>query len=179
MNILLYIVAALALAGAVFFFGASGTVNTEPTTKDFDNSTQIKEESVETTQAGYNNESEINLRGQGLTKVPEYVFSKKDTTVLDVSNNNLEGSLQAEVRLMESLLVLNLSGNKFTGVPAEVGQLSKLEILDLSGNPITGLPYEIGNLSNLKVLDLTNTNYSVHDLEIIKEKLSSEVEIRI
>jgi len=57
--------------------------------------------------------------------------------------------------------------------------LSKLEILDLSGNPITGLPYEIGNLSNLKVLDLTNTNYSVHDLEIIKEKLSSEVEIRI
>ena len=71
------------------------------------------------------------------------------------------------------------NGAKFTGVPAEVGQLSKLEILDLSGNPITGLPYEIGNLSNLKVLDLTNTNYSVHDLEIIKEKLSSEVEIRI
>lgn len=102
-----------------------------------------------------------------------------NTEILDLSNQNLTGALQAEIKNMKNLKVLNLSNNKFTGVPAEVGQLDKLEVLDLSNNPITGLPHEIGNLQNLKTLNLKGTNYSKQDLEIIKQNLPSTTEILV
>ena len=119
----------------------------------------------------------IDLRNQGLTKVPAYVFDQTDATSFDVSQNALTGALQAEVRLLKNLRTLDLSHNIFTGVPAEVGQLTELEVLDLSYNPITGLPHEIGNFKNLKTLDLRGTEYSTFDLEIIRKNLSSSVNI--
>ncbi len=121
----------------------------------------------------------LDMSGKELTKVPNSVFEQSDLEALDVSNNNLSGSLQAEVRQLSNLRVLDLSDNTFTGVPAEVGQLSKLEILDLSNNPLTGLPNEIGNLKNLKVLDLRGTKYSTLDLEIIKKGLPKTVDIKV
>ena len=87
----------------------------------------------------------IDLSGQGLTKAPDNIFSKTSTEELNLSNNNLSGSLQAEVRHLQALKVLNLSTNKFTGVPAEVGQLKNLEVLNHPNNNLTGLPYELGN----------------------------------
>ena len=123
--------------------------------------------------------SMIDLRSQELTSVPKYVFDKRGTRVLLLSNNNLSGSLPAEMRQLQNLLVLDLSNNNFTGVPAEIGQLQKLEILNLSNNPITGLPLELGNLKNLKVLDLRGTQYSEYDLEKIKTALPNTIEIKI
>ncbi len=117
----------------------------------------------------------IDLSNKGLTKAPEYIFKETDTEILNLSNNKISGALQAEVRHLENLIVLDLSNNNFTGVPAEVAQLKNLEVLDLSGNPITGLPNELANLKNLKSLDLRETNYSTQDLEVIKKGLSSEV----
>jgi Leucine-rich repeat (LRR) protein len=116
--------------------------------------------------------SSLDLSGQGLTRAPEYVFSRTDLTALDLSDNKLTGALQAEIRHLQKLRTLDLSNNDFTGVPAEVGQLSNLEVLDLSDNPLTGLPYELGNLSNLKMLDLRGTQYSTQDLAVIRAKLS-------
>jgi Leucine-rich repeat (LRR) protein len=84
----------------------------------------------------------IDLSNQELTKVPEYIFGRTDATSLDLSHNALTGALQAEVRHLKNLRVLDLSHNTFTGVPAEVGQLGALEVLDLSYNPITGLPQD-------------------------------------
>ncbi len=121
----------------------------------------------------------INLSGQGLTEVPVGVFEKEIAEELNLSNNQLEGSLPAEVRHLQNLRVLDLSDNKFTGVPAEIGQLAKLEVLNLSGNPITGLPLELGNLLNLKVLDLSGTQYSKYDLNLIKKNLPESVIIHI
>jgi len=89
----------------------------------------------------------LDLSGSGLTSTPEYIFSRTTITQLDLSNNELEGSLPAEVRQLANLKMLDLSNNNFTGVPAEIGQLQKLEVLNLSNNQLTGLPYELGNLS--------------------------------
>ncbi len=121
----------------------------------------------------------LDLSARGLKRVPENVFTREEIETLDLSSNLLEGSLQAEVRNLQNLRVLDLSNNQFTGVPAEVGQLSRLEVLDLSNNRLTGLPYEIGNLSNLKLLNLSGNNYSAADLEIIKSKLPKTTEIRV
>ena len=124
-------------------------------------------------------ENVIDMSGEGLTSVPASIFGKPSVVSLDLSNNNLEGSLPAEVRLLVNLETLDLSNNQFTGVPAEIGQLTQLRVLNLSNNPITGLPHELGNLSNLQLLDLTETNFAEADLEIIKAALPSAVEIRI
>jgi Leucine-rich repeat (LRR) protein len=113
----------------------------------------------------------LNLSGQGLTKAPQYIFDRTSLNTLNLSYNNIGGSLQAEIRQLTQLRTLNLSHNSFTGVPAEVGQLANLEVLDLSYNPITGLPYEIGNLKQLKTLDLRGTQYSTQDLEVIRKNL--------
>ncbi len=98
---------------------------------------------------------------------------------VDVSGRGLTGSLKAEVRQLNNLKELDLSDNKFTGLPAEVGQLSHLQVLNLSNNPLTGLPYELSNLSNLKTLDLRGTNYSQTDLNIIRQGLSNSVQILV
>ena len=100
-----------------------------------------------------------------------------NTVHLDLSGKKLSGSLKAEIRLLKDLKTLDLSDNNFTGLPAEVGQLTKLVELDLSNNPITGLPHELGNLKNLRVLDLRGTNFSVYDLEIIRQTLPIMINI--
>lgn len=118
-----------------------------------------------------------NFEATNLTSVPQSIFDKTNTVELNVSYNNLTGSLPAEVRQLKNLKVLNLSHNQMTGVPAEIGQLSGLEVLDLSYNQLTGLPYELGNLQNLKTLVLTGNAYSEADLAIIMKSLPSGVNI--
>ena len=83
--------------------------------------------------------------------VYEGISVSADSKDLNLSGRGLAGSLKAEVRLLTELRELNLSNNKFTGLPAEVGQLPKLEVLNLSNNLFTGLPQELGNLKNLKI----------------------------
>jgi Leucine-rich repeat (LRR) protein len=119
-----------------------------------------------------------NLSGQNLSKAPSYIFDQKEIVEHNLSNNYLSGALQSQVGNLKALKVLNLSNNKFTGIPAEIGQLKDLEILDLSNNLITGLPSELGNLSNLKLLDLSGNDYSETDLADIKSRLPASTVIK-
>lgn len=121
----------------------------------------------------------LDLSGKNITKAPMYIFGKTEIEELNLSDNNLDGALQAEVRHLQNLKILDLSNNQFTGVPAEIGQLKNLEVLDLSNNKLIGLPYELGNLSNLKLLNLKGNNYSTADLDIIKVKLSKTTVIEV
>lgn len=121
----------------------------------------------------------LDLHGQSLEEVPLYVFQRLGIEKLDLSNNMLEGALQAEVRFLSNLIVLDLSNNGFTGVPAEVGQLHKLEVLNLSHNNLTGLPYELGNLQNLKILDLRGNEYSKDDLARIQAELPATTQVLV
>ncbi|MCF7820044.1 MAG: leucine-rich repeat domain-containing protein [Candidatus Pacebacteria bacterium] len=122
-------------------------------------------------------EYRLDLSNQGLKKIPEYVFGLTNLEELYVSNNELTGAIQAEVRHLKNLKILDASNNQMTGVPAEVGQLNYLEVLNLSNNQLTGLPYELGNLQNLKTFNISGNNYSESDLGIITNKLPENVEI--
>ena len=102
-----------------------------------------------------------------------------NSQTLTLSGKGFTGSLKGEIRLLTDLQELDISGNKFTGLPAEIGQLTKLEVLNLSNNPITGLPHEIANLKNLRTLDLRGTQYSEQDLVIIKKGLSATTQVLV
>lgn len=156
--------------------------STAPVTTDTNGSTEPpsvtdEPESVETDEPVLGSSEVLDLSGQGLSQTPGYVFERTGIKKLDVSNNNLSGSMQGEVRFLQNLTELNMSNNQFTGVPAEIGQLKNLEVLNLSNNQITGLPHELGNLSNLRVLNLQGNNYAQSDLEIIKSSLPATTEI--
>lgn len=119
----------------------------------------------------------LDLSNKNLTDVPNDVFNRRTLVELNLSHNLLDGALQAEVRHLQNLKVLNLSNNRFTGIPAEIGQLGQLEVLDVSHNNITGLPLELGNLKNLKVLNLSGNDFSEYDLEKIQAQLPATTEI--
>lgn len=119
----------------------------------------------------------LDLSNQQLEKIPSSVFEQTNLEELDISGNSISGSIQAEIRQLTKLKILNASNNLMTGVPAEIGQLTSLSVLDLSNNQLTGLPYELGNLNNLKILNISGNNYSEADLKTITEKLPQNVNI--
>lgn len=122
----------------------------------------------------------VDLSGQGLEKIPSYIFKQKNIEELNISNNLLTGAIQSEIGQLTKLKILNAKDNMMTGVPAEVGQLQNLEILNLANNQLTGLPNELGNLKKLKTLDLSgNQYYSKQDLEYIRARLPKTVNIII
>ncbi len=77
---------------------------------------------------------------------------------LDLSENNLTGTLPAEWSGLSELETLELPSNSLSGpIPAELRQLSKLESLGLSSNSLSGpIPAELGQLSLLQGLSLTS-----------------------
>jgi len=97
-------------------------------------------------------------------------YSIENTTVLNLSNSGLTGSIPPEIDNLTNLTELDLSGNQLTGsIPPEIGNLTNLRGriisgwgfttyhpgLNLSDNLLTGfIPPEIGNLTNLTQLDL-------------------------
>jgi hypothetical protein len=119
----------------------------------------------------------ISEAGTVKIEIYEGIEFAPNTIQVDISNQNLNGSLKAEIRKLTNLEMLDVSNNSFTGLPAEIGQLSRLKILNLSSNPLTGLPHEIGQLKNLEVLDVSGTDYSADDLAVIQSQLPESTEI--
>lgn len=114
----------------------------------------------------------LDLSNKGLSEVPKETLDDSSVIVLNVSRNNLTGSLPAEIRKITNLEILNASDNIMTGIPAEIGQLSKLRTANFANNKISGLPLEIGNLKNLETLDLRgNPNVSQYDISRIQPKI--------
>lgn len=83
-------------------------------------------------------------------------------TVLDLSSNNLNGTIPAEIGYLTNLTSLNLFNNQLSGaIPSAIGALTNLQELDLDYNQMTGgIPAEIVGLSNLQVLYLSNNQLS-------------------
>ena len=80
-------------------------------------------------------------------------------TRLDLTENNLNGSLPAELGDLGELTFLTIWDNDDLAgtIPPELGYLSNLDTLQLFGNNLTGpIPPELGNLSELTRLWLGN-----------------------
>ncbi|XP_068639569.1 receptor-like protein EIX2 [Aristolochia californica] len=79
---------------------------------------------------------------------------------LDLSSNNLSGTILEEVGNLIGLIALNLSGNQFFGkIPESIGKLHRLINLDLSRNHLSGsIPLAIASLTFLNHLNLSYNN---------------------
>ncbi|MCY4204981.1 MAG: S8 family serine peptidase, partial [Bacteroidetes bacterium] len=89
-------------------------------------------------------------------------FSERRLFLLDLSENNLSGTLPTNLSNLRQLEILNLYDNALTGpIPSELGQLSELNQLYIENNSLTGsLPSELGNLSKMQKFDVSNNNLS-------------------
>ena len=90
------------------------------------------------------------------TELPSDVWKLTNLTYLDLSRNQLSGTIPPEIGNLTNLTYLNLGFNKLTGsIPPEIGNLINLTYLGLYLNQLTGsIPPEIGNLTNLEQLSL-------------------------
>ena len=81
---------------------------------------------------------------------------------LDLSYNNLEGSIPKELGTMFYLSILNLGHNKLSGpIPQELGGLKNVGVLDLSHNNLSGqIPGSLASLTLLTEIDLSNNQLS-------------------
>jgi Leucine-rich repeat (LRR) protein len=83
-------------------------------------------------------------------------------TEIRLKENNLTGTIPAELGQLASLQYLSLDTNNLTGnIPVELGNLTNLDYLYLSGNQLSGtIPSELGNLNNLLLLYLAGNQLS-------------------
>lgn len=81
---------------------------------------------------------------------------------INLSFNNLTGTLPVEIGDLTALQYLNLDGNKLTGpIPTQITNLTNLATLHMAENDFTGsIPANIGNLVNLYGLALSDNNLS-------------------
>ena len=83
-------------------------------------------------------------------------------TELELYNNNLTGTLPAELGNLANLTNLNLRGNPLGGqIPPELGNLSNLKMLYLYRTDLSGeIPRELANLTNLERLVIYSNDLS-------------------
>ncbi|XP_074284265.1 receptor-like protein EIX2 [Silene latifolia] len=81
---------------------------------------------------------------------------------IDLSSNNLVGSIPVDITKISGLLSLNLSYNHLSGtIPVNIGGLKSVVSLDLSNNKLGGnIPTSMGELYSLSHLNLSYNNLS-------------------
>jgi len=101
-------------------------------------------------------------------------------TEIRLSQNNLVGTIPADLGNLSNLVNLNLAGNQLGGsIPVELGNLSNLEDLSLDRNQLSGsIPSELGDLGKLITLNLFD-NQLQHQIPSTLGNLSSLTSLNI
>lgn len=170
--ILTIVVGFLVATGAFWYYNATSAPSEEPATDSQEFTPTTADEPIAMPAL-----TSADRSGQNLTKMPTDLLAMTNLQQLDLSDNQLSGSLPAEIRQLQNLQVLDISNNDMTGLPAELGQLLKLRVLNASNNRLTGIPHELGNLQQLETLDLSGNSISETDLRVIREKLPVKTQI--
>jgi Leucine-rich repeat (LRR) protein len=73
------------------------------------------------------------------------------TALLELSLNQISGSIPTAIQQLTSLEYLDVSFNELTGtIPSALGRLTSLQYLNLKSSELTGtIPSELGSLSQL------------------------------
>ncbi|RCV39773.1 hypothetical protein SETIT_8G249600v2 [Setaria italica] len=131
------------LTNLTFMMGEAGALALPAlTTQSYSDETRI-----------YEVTNELTYKGSDLTM--ETVF--RVLWFLDVSNNDLQGSIPAAIGELVELNSLNMSHNYLTGPIPKLGNLKWLEALDLSSNELSGeIPRELASLDFLTTLNLSD-----------------------
>ena len=80
--------------------------------------------------------------------------------LLELSRNNLTGSIPDDIEDLHALHTLDLSHNSLTGsIPDDLEHVHDLYVLNLSHNGLTGsIPEDVGHLHQLRTLDLSHNS---------------------
>uniref|UniRef100_A0A0D6QRW2 Leucine-rich repeat-containing N-terminal plant-type domain-containing protein n=1 Tax=Araucaria cunninghamii TaxID=56994 RepID=A0A0D6QRW2_ARACU len=91
-----------------------------------------------------------------------YIKIIKALKFIDLSSNELSGSIPWEMGFLKGLISLNISRNNLnSSIPKSLGGMAELEALDLSENKLSGkIPQDLVNLTFLEVLDLSDNHLS-------------------
>ncbi len=109
------------------------------------------------------NVSDINMSGNNLNgSLPAEIGDLTSMGYMDVGGNLLSGSIPAEIGALTNLQILYLNDNQLTGsIPPELENLSILMDLSFHTNQLTGsIPPELGSLSLLQYLNLHDNQLS-------------------
>lgn len=100
----------------------------------------------------------VNMKGQSLT----YTKTLSLVACLDLSGNNLSGSIPEEITKLLGLVVLSLSHNYISGhIPINISNMGQLLSLDLSRNSLRGpIPASLSSISFLEHLNLSSNGFS-------------------
>jgi len=106
----------------------------------------------------------INLSGNNLSgSITSSLENLTELSTLNLSYNNFSGIIPSALFNLSTLYTLDLSYNKFSGTIPNIPLtgLSNLSTMDLSNNQLTGtIPNSFNNLLNLYTLDLSNNQLS-------------------
>ncbi|KAF8033763.1 hypothetical protein BT93_C0122 [Corymbia citriodora subsp. variegata] len=100
----------------------------------------------------------LDLSNNKITGLPSDFWSLGSLKSLNLSSNQISGSLSSNIGNFGSLEVIDVSGNNFSGeIPAAIGSLQTLQVLKLDGNGFQlSIPPSIQNCQSLVLIDLSS-----------------------
>lgn len=107
---------------------------------------------------GTEKSAKIDQSNKKLSAIPNNILNDGNVQEINLSKNNISGSLPENIKSWKKLNNLDVSNNKINDLPVEIGELINLRSLSLAKNDFTIFPSETLALSRLEVLDISNNN---------------------